>query len=113
MDDFVVKFTNLLWYVMYIKEEKAKVQGFFNSLLALYKERIEFDNPNPMDEDVRKVRLCYQQFKNRSEGLKPWKIKDKTKSVTNIKGQKQPYHKNFGKDHQRKKFGKGNVNQHA
>jgi len=52
-----------------------------------------------MDEAVRKARLCYQQFKNRSEGLKPWKIKDLTKSTMSIKIQKTHYLNIFGKDH--------------
>lgn len=55
-----MKFTNLLWYAPYIKEQKAKVQWFFNYFPTPYKERIEFDNPKSMDEAVRKDRLCYQ-----------------------------------------------------
>ena len=32
IDEFVTKFTNLLRYVPYIREEKAKVQRFLNYL---------------------------------------------------------------------------------
>jgi len=60
MDEFVAKFTNLLRYIPYIKEEKAKVQQFVNCLPTFYKEWIKFDNPKTMDEVVRKARLCYQ-----------------------------------------------------
>lgn len=45
MDDFVGKFTNLLRYVPYLKEEKAKVQQFVNRFSTVYKEQIEFENP--------------------------------------------------------------------
>ena len=72
IDEFVTKFTNLLSYVPYICEEKAKVQRFLNYLPAVYKEKIEFDNPKTMDEVVRKSRLCYQQFKGRGEHGKSW-----------------------------------------
>ena len=57
IDEFVTKLTNLLRYVPYIREEKAKVQRFLNCFPAVYKEKIEFDNLKNMDEAVRKARL--------------------------------------------------------
>ena len=60
IDEFFTKFTNLLRYVPYIREEKEKVQRFLNYLPAVYKEKIKFDNPKNMDEAVKKARLCYQ-----------------------------------------------------
>eukprot|EP00253_Pinus_taeda_P011521 PITA_11521 len=53
MDEFINRFTSLLFYVPYIKEEKAKVQIFVSSLPAYIRERIEFDNPRTMDEAIR------------------------------------------------------------
>eukprot|EP00253_Pinus_taeda_P030851 PITA_30851 len=50
MDEFITRFTSLLRYVTYIREEKAKVQRFVSSLPAYMRERIEFDNPKSMDE---------------------------------------------------------------
>ena len=38
IDEFVTKFTNLLRYVRYIREEKEKVQIFLNCLLTMYKD---------------------------------------------------------------------------
>ena len=63
IDEFVTKLTNLLRYVPYIREDKAKVQKFLNFFPVVYKERIEFDNPKTMDEVVRKARLCYNSSK--------------------------------------------------
>ena len=59
MDDFITWFTFLLWYVPYVREEKAKVQQFVSSLPMAIRERIEFDNPKMMDEVIRKARICY------------------------------------------------------
>lgn len=59
MDEFINRFTSLLRYVPYIKEEKAKVQRFVSSLPSYIRERIEFDNPRTMDEAIRKARICY------------------------------------------------------
>ena len=102
MDEFVTKFTNLLRYVPYIREEKAKLQKFLNCLPTVYKEKIEFDNPNTMDEAVRKAILCYQQFKGKAEQGKSWMNKGEFKG----KRPKPAYLRNFGRDHQRKKFSK-------
>lgn len=63
MDEFITRFTSLLRYVPYIREEKAKVQRFVSSLPLYMRERIEFDNPKTMDEVIRKARICYQQSK--------------------------------------------------
>lgn len=60
MDEFVTKFTYLLRYVPYIREEKAKVQRFMSSLSAFMKERLEFDNPKTVDKAIRKAQICYQ-----------------------------------------------------
>ena len=55
-----------------------------------------------MDEAVRKARLCYQQFKGKTKQGKSWVQKNEFKGRT----QKPAYLKNFGRDHQRKKFNK-------
>lgn len=63
MDEFITKFTSLLCYVLYIWEEKAKLQRFVSNLPQTMRERIEFDNSKMMDEAIQKARICYQQNK--------------------------------------------------
>jgi len=58
IDEFITRFTLLLHYVPYIREEKAKVQRFVISLPLNMWERIEFDNLTTMDEAIRKSRIC-------------------------------------------------------
>eukprot|EP00253_Pinus_taeda_P008664 PITA_08664 len=73
MDEFITRFTSLLRYVLYIREEKAKVQRFVSSLPPYMRERIEFDNPKSMDEAIHKARICYQQSKQKGEiASKKW-----------------------------------------
>ena len=62
-----------------------------------------------MDEVVRKARLCYQHFKGKSEHGKSWINKGEFKGNK----QKPAYLKNFGRDHQRKKFNKTKESQTA
>jgi len=87
MDEFVTKFTSLLRYVPYIREEKAKVQRFISSLPQAMRERIEFDNPKSMDEAIRKARICFQQNKQKGEGVgKRWMDKRNSRMAMGNKG---------------------------
>lgn len=63
MDEYITKFTSLLRYLAYIREEKAKVQCFVNNLPSFMKERLEFDNPKITDEAIRKAHIYYQQIR--------------------------------------------------
>ena len=63
MEDLINNFLDLLLFVPYIKEEKVKVQRFLSCLSQAYKDRIEFDNPNTLDEVLIKERLCFEQYK--------------------------------------------------
>ena len=72
MEDFVIKFVNLQCYVPYPRDEKARVYRFINCLPMAYKKNIEFDMPNTMDEAIRKDKICYLLFKQRSELSRSW-----------------------------------------
>lgn len=41
-DEYASRFLELLRYVPYLKDEKAKIQIFINGLPKTYKDRIEF-----------------------------------------------------------------------
>eukprot|EP00253_Pinus_taeda_P011080 PITA_11080 len=98
MDGFITRFTSLLRYVPYIREEKAKVQRFISSLPAYMRERIEFDNPKSMDEVIRKARICYQQGKQKGETAnRKWNEKRSFKTVGNNKGNRSNGSKGNGK----------------
>eukprot|EP00253_Pinus_taeda_P031463 PITA_31463 len=87
MDEFITRFTSLLCYVPYIREEKAKVQRFVSNLPPYMWERIEFDNPKLMDEAIRKARICYQQSKQKGEtARRKWNEKKGFKSIGHNKG---------------------------
>eukprot|EP00253_Pinus_taeda_P009179 PITA_09179 len=98
MDEFITRFTSLLRYVPYIREEKAKVQRFVSSLPPYMRERIEFDNPKSMDEVIRKARICYQQSKKKGEAAsRKWNEKKSFKSIGNNKGNRSSGSKGNGK----------------
>eukprot|EP00253_Pinus_taeda_P028065 PITA_28065 len=98
MDEFITRFTSLLRYVPYIREEKAKVQRFISSLPPYMRERIEFDNPKSMDEVIRKARICYQQSKQKGKTTsRKWNEKKGFKAVGNSKGNRSNGNKGNGK----------------
>eukprot|EP00253_Pinus_taeda_P012017 PITA_12017 len=98
MDEFINRFTSLLHYVPYIKEEKAKVQRFVNSLPSYIRERIEFDNPRTMDEAIRKARICYQQSKQKGDtSNERWNEKRSSRMVGRSKGGRNSGNKGAGK----------------
>eukprot|EP00253_Pinus_taeda_P011517 PITA_11517 len=98
IDEFITRFTSLLRYVPYIREEKAKIQRFVSSLPPYMRERIEFDNPKSMDEVIRKARICYQQSKQKGETTKrKWNEKRGFKTVGNSKGNRGNGSKGNGK----------------
>eukprot|EP00253_Pinus_taeda_P032718 PITA_32718 len=98
MDEFINRFTSLLHYVPYIKEEKAKVQRFMSSLPAYIRERNEFDNPRTMDEAIRKARIFYQQNKQKGDASnKRWNEKKSSRMAGNSKGGRSNGSKGAGK----------------
>eukprot|EP00253_Pinus_taeda_P018941 PITA_18941 len=108
MDEFINRFTSLLRYVPYIKEEKAKVQRFVSSLPAYIRERIEFDNPRTMDEAIRKARICYQQNKQKGDiSSKRWNERKSNKVAGNNKGSRGNGGKSAGKGQFNRNTNKG------
>ena len=65
--EYINIFLELLWYVPYLKEEKAKIQIFISGLSVSFKDIIELDEPRTLEEAIRKLKNFYEQSKQRSE----------------------------------------------
>ena len=74
MKELSSKFLSLLRYVPYIIDEKPKIQWFLSCFPTRFKERIEFDNPKTIEEEMRKANFCYEHSKKR-ENMPNWKNK--------------------------------------
>ena len=59
-DEYIGRFLELLRYVSYLMEENAKIQRFISGLPVAFKDRIEFDESRSAEEDIRKLRNCYE-----------------------------------------------------
>ena len=51
-EEYINIFFELLRYVPYLKEEKAKVQRFISGFLVAYRDQIEFDEPRSLKEAI-------------------------------------------------------------
>lgn len=78
-EEYANRLLELLIYVLYLKEEKAKIQRFISGLPVAFKDKIEFHEPRSLEESIRKLKHCYEQSKRRSETRQDWKGNDKNK----------------------------------
>jgi hypothetical protein len=66
-------------YVDFINDEKVKIQRFLSGLPYFYSEKIQYDNPNTLEETIRRERHLYEQSKGRPVLKKAWNEKMKGK----------------------------------
>jgi hypothetical protein len=65
MDEYVNTFLELLKYVKCMKDEKVKIQFLLRGLPQYYRDKIDFHEPQTMDEAIRKAKYyCDQCEKN-------------------------------------------------
>lgn len=85
-EDYVTKFLELLSYVPYlVKDEKAKFQIFFNGLPLSFRDWIEYDEPQSLEDVIGKLTHYYEQSKHKNEYQQGWKGKDKGKGKWKLK----------------------------
>ena len=59
-------------YVPYIINENPKIHRFLSCLPFSFKDIIEYNNPKTLEEEMRKAKLCYEQIRNKREGVPNW-----------------------------------------
>ena len=76
-----------------------KIQHFLSGLPRSYKCRIEVDEPQTLEEVIRKAKYCYDQNKGKPDHHRDWKEKKNEKFEQRKKGFKPS---NFRNQQQRK-----------
>ena len=79
MEEYANKFLELLRYVRNIRDDKVKIQHFLSGLPQLYKDRIEFDEPRTLEEEIRKAKYFYDNKKRKPDFHKAWMDKKNEK----------------------------------
>jgi hypothetical protein len=79
MEEYEKRFFELLKYVDFIKDEKVKIQCFLSGLPSFYSNKIQYENPNTLEETIGREGHLYEQSKGRLVLQKAWsdKIKEK------------------------------------
>jgi hypothetical protein len=85
MDEYDKRFFELLKYVDLIKDEKFKIQNILSGLPSFYSDKIQYDNPNNLEEATRREKHIYEETIGRLVFQKSWNEKMKGKI---IKGRK-------------------------
>jgi len=59
----------------------SRRRRFISGLPIAFKDRIEFDEPRSLEEDIRKLKYCYEQSKRNTETKLSWggNVKNKGK----------------------------------
>ena len=71
MDAYEKTFLELLRYADFIKDEKVKIQRFLSGLPESYRDKIQYDRPSNLKDDIWKEKHLYEQNKSNalSKGL--------------------------------------------
>jgi hypothetical protein len=59
MEEYEKRFFELLNYVDFIKDENVKIQRFLSELPSFYSDNIQYDNPETLEETIRRERNLY------------------------------------------------------
>ena len=73
MDEYIRRFLELLKHAYYIQDDNIKMQRFISGLPWNHQEKIEFVNPNTLEEVFRKARCCYEKDRGHNDLHKAWK----------------------------------------
>ena len=92
-EEYMAKFLKLLWYVPYLTYDKAKVHRFFSGFPLAFRDRIEYDEPQLLEEVIGKLKHCYENLKHRNESQQGSKGKHKGKWKLKIKRPQNAYEK--------------------
>jgi hypothetical protein len=94
IDEYERRFLELLKYVSFIKDETVKIQRYLSGFPSFISDKIQYDDPNTLEETIRRAKCLYDQQKTRPTFQKAWEDKKKVKMDQRKKGTKPPFLKN-------------------
>jgi hypothetical protein len=63
IDEYERRFLELLYYVPFIKDETIKIQRYLSGLPSSISDKIQHDDPNTIEETLRREKCLYDQQK--------------------------------------------------
>jgi hypothetical protein len=93
IDEYEIRFLELLKYVSFIKDETIKIQRYLSGFPSFINDKIQYDAPKTLEKTIRRAKCLYDQQKVRPTFQKAWKDKNKFKMDQRKKGTKPPFFK--------------------
>jgi hypothetical protein len=72
IDEYGKRFSELLKYVAFIKDEQAKIQRYLSGLPSFINDKIQYDDPERLEETIRRTKCLYDQQRRRLNFQKAW-----------------------------------------
>jgi hypothetical protein len=94
IDEYERRFLEMLKYVSFIKDETVKIQRYLSVLPPFISDKIQYDDPETLEETIWRAKCLYDQHKSRPNFQKAWEEKNKFKMDQRKKGSKPPFFKN-------------------
>ena len=79
IDDYERRFLEMLKYVSFIKDETTKIQRYLSGFPSFISDKIQYDDPNTLEETIRRAKCLYDKKKSRPTFQKAWEEKKKFK----------------------------------
>jgi hypothetical protein len=95
IDEYEIRFLELLKYVLFIKDEQMKIKRYLSGIPSFISEKIQYDDPKKLEETIRCANCLYGQKRRRSTFQKAWEDKMNSKVEQRKKRAKPPF---FSKD---------------
>jgi hypothetical protein len=81
IDEYERRFLELLKYVSFIKDETVKIQRYLSGFPSFISEKIQYDDPNTLEETIRQGKFLYDQQKSRPTFQKSWEDKKNSRWI--------------------------------
>jgi hypothetical protein len=63
IDEYKIRFLELLKYVSFIKDEMVKIQRYFSGFPSFIGEKIQYDDPKTLEDTIRRAKFLYDKKK--------------------------------------------------
>jgi hypothetical protein len=94
IDEYEIRFLELLKYASFIKDETVKIQRYLSGLPYFISDKLRYDDIETLEETIRQAKFLYDQHKGNPTFQKSWEDKKKFKMEQRKKGYKPPFFKN-------------------
>jgi hypothetical protein len=86
MDEYERIFLEPLRYVDFIKDEKVNIQRFMSGIPSIFSDKIQYDDPQTLEEEIRRVKCLYDQHRGIPTFQKVWEHRRKVRWRKERKG---------------------------